>query len=134
MKTVFGYLCAFIWLFHLLLGVGAFYAALRLWVSRDHPMIWRLGIYLSGFICEVLTAITLIFVAKGVVFTWKFAGVMFIGTFVGDVVRAPLIVYLMKGPKDVKVDGDLSGEKPPQFWVEAFTKIVRDNVKDEYLK
>jgi len=125
MKLIFGYLCAFIWLFHLLMGVGAFYSALRLWPAREHPMIWRLGVYLNGFLFEVLTAIILVFVSKGVVFTWTFSAVMFLGTFLGDAVRAPLIVYLMKGPKDMP-ESATSGQMPPEFWRKEFRQAVRD--------
>src|SRR5689334_10400222 len=97
MKTIALWFFVTIWFIHLILGVGAGYAALRLWYARHHPLVRWVGLYINGFIVEAITAITLIFVARGVHLTWKFSSVMFIGAFLGDLVRAPLIVFLIRG-------------------------------------
>lgn len=100
MKTFVSLLFVIIWFIHLILGVGAGYATLRLWRSRHHPLMKWVGLYMNAFIVDVLSAIVLVFVAKGVVFTWKFTTVMFVSTFICDVIRAPLILYLIRGPSE----------------------------------
>lgn len=120
-----------IWVIHLALGFGAGYAALRLWYSRHHPLIRWLGLYINAFIIDVCSAIVLIFVARGVQLTWKFSAVMFISTLISDILRAPLIFYLIKGqaPLPPAAGKAASGELPPQFWLEAFRTIVREEIE-----
>lgn len=131
MRTFVTLLFVIIWFIHLILGVGAGYAALRLWYGRHHPLIKWVGLYMNAFIIDVLSAVVLLFMAKGVVFTWKFATVMFVATFLSDIVRAPLILYLIRGPSDLPplpVDPANSGQMPPQFWMDAFRKIVKEEI------
>lgn len=122
-----------VWCVHLVLGIGAGYAALRLWYSRDHPLIRWVGLYINAFIIDVLSAIVLLFVARGVVLTWKFAAVMFISTFLCDVVRAPLIIYLIRGPAKAPLplahEPETSGALPPAYWLDAFRVIVREEIE-----
>lgn len=121
-----------VWFLHITLGIGAGYAALRLWRSRHHPLIKWLGLYMNAFIIDVLSAIVLLFVAKDVVFTWKFATVLFVSTLLSDIARAPLIVYLIKGPSKTPLplsSEEASGELPKEFWLDAFRKIVKEEVE-----
>lgn len=121
------------WLVHVGLGAGAGYAALRLWYFRHHPLIKWMGVYILAFIIDALSAIVLLFVAKGVKFTWKFSTVMFVSALVSNLFRAPLIFYLIRGPQflpgaEPSVEPERSGEMPPEFW-ESFRKIVREEVR-----
>lgn len=100
MRTFVTLFFVIIWFIHLVLGVGAGWATLRLWHSRHHPLMRWVGLYMNAFIVDVLGAVVLLFVAKGVVFTWKFTAVMFISTFLSDIARAPLIIYLIRGPSE----------------------------------
>lgn len=129
MRSPIVFLFVVIWFIHLILGIGAGYAALRLWRSRHHPLIKWVGLYMNAFIIDVLSAIVLLFVAKGVVFTWKFAAVMFVSTLLSDIARAPLILYLIKGPAKAPLSlHETSGDMPPQFSMAEFRKIVREEV------
>lgn len=124
---------ATVWVVHLALGFGAGYAALRLWYFRHHPLIKWVGIYITAFIVDVVSAIVLLFVAKGVRLTWTFSAVMFISTLISNFFRAPLIFYLIRGPEALPLPAETqnSGEKPPEFWLEAFRQIVREEVARE---
>lgn len=138
MRTFINLLFVIVYIIHLTLGIGAGYAALRLWYSRHHPLIKWVGLYINAFIVDVLSAIVLLFMAKGVVFTWKFATVMFVSTFVCDMIRAPLILYLIRGPSvtppTLPVTPSSSGDMPPQFWIEESRKTldeIRKVVREE---
>lgn len=121
---------AIIWVFHVGLGAGAGYAALRLWYFRNHPLIKWMGVYMLAFIIDVIGAIVLLFVAKGVRFTWKFSAVMFVSALLSNIFRAPLIFYLIRGPQLLPdTEPAKSGDQPPEFWLEAFRKIVREEVR-----
>lgn len=132
MRTIATLFFVVIWFIHLILGVGAGWAALRLWYSRHHPLIKWMGLYINAFIIDVLSAIVLLFVAHGVQLTWKFSAVLFISTLLCDIVRAPLIVYLIKGPTTAPLplahEPELSGMLPPQYWLNAFRAIVREEL------
>lgn len=130
MRTLATLLFVIIWFVHLIVGVGAGYATLRLWYSRHHPLIRWVGLYINAFIIDVVAAIVMLFMAKGVVLTWKFASVLFISTFIGDILRAPLIIYLIRGPSAIAIPAGIvhSGELPPQFWMDAFRTIVKEEI------
>lgn len=119
-----------IYIMHLALGAGAGYAALRLWRSRHHPLVWRVIVYIHGFIVEAITSLVLLLVARGTYFTQGFAAVLFTGMFLGDIVRVFLIAYLIKGPKqaDLLSQPETSGSKDPDFWRKEFRAIVREEV------
>lgn len=137
MRTFITLFFVVIWFIHLILGVGAGYATLRLWRSRHHPLMKWVGLYMNAFIIDVLSAVVLLFMAKGVVFTWKFTTVMFVSTLLADVVRAPLILYLILGPGDVPAlpaGPSNSGQLPPQFWIDESRKAldeIRTIVREE---
>jgi hypothetical protein len=133
-KSIATWIFVVIWFGHVALGAGAGYAALRLWYSRHHPLIGRLGLYINAFIIDVLSAIVLLFVARGVTLTWKFATVMFVSTLLSDVIRAPLILYLIRGPAHTAIlpsAQPTSGALPPEEWMERIRKIVREEVADK---
>jgi hypothetical protein len=130
MKAVITWFSVVVFLFNLALGAGAGYAALRLWSSRHHPLIWRLGIYLNAFIVDALISIVLLFVARGVRFTTTFAAVMFTGTFISNMARIPLIVYLIKGPRPVPAKVPVSGDLPTDFWLDSIRNIVREEIEE----
>lgn len=131
MRTTATLLFVVVWFIHLIVGIGAGYAALRLWHSRHHPLIRRVGLYMNAFIIDVLGAIVLLFVARGVTLTWKFSSVLFASTLLGDLLRAPLILYLIRGPAKEPVlphPPETSGGMPPRFWLDAFRVIVREEI------
>lgn len=127
------FLYVLIYIVHLALGAGAGYAALRLWPARHHALVWRVIVYMHGFIIEAVTSLVLLFVAKGTFFTQKFAAVLFTGMFLGDIVRSFLIVYLIKGPAEGKLlaSPETSGAKDPDFWRREFRAIVREELDRE---
>lgn len=129
MKTVTTWVFVIIYLIHLILGIGAGYAALRLWYSRHVPLIKWVGLYINAFIIDVLSAIVLLFVARGVKLTWKFSAVMFISTLLSDIVRAPLIIYLIRGPEPVAALEEPKADAGEHlFRLEELRTIVREEV------
>lgn len=87
---------------------------------------------MNAFIIDVLSAVVLLFVARGVKLTWKFAAVMFVSTFLSDIVRAPLILYLIKGPTKASLPlshpPEQSGALPPEEWMQRIRQIVREEI------
>lgn len=77
---------------------------------------------MNAFIVDVLSAIVLLFVAKGVVFTWKFATVMFVSTFICDLIRAPLILYLIRGPSQLQPTGPVVNQ------LDEIRKIIKEEI------
>lgn len=120
-----------IWFIHVALGIGAGWAAVRLWYFRHHPLIKWVGVYITAFIVDVLAAVVLLFMTKGVTLTWKFSTVLFVSTLICNVFRAPLIIYLIRGPSTLALptEEEKSGEMPPDFWLDAFRQIVREEVR-----
>lgn len=117
------------WLIHVGLGAGAGYAALRLWYFRHHPLIKWMGVYILAFIIDAISAIVLLFVAKGVKFTWQFSMVLFISALLSNVFRAPLIFYLIRGPQllpSTEPEQSPAQETPPTYLLSEIRKIVRD--------
>jgi hypothetical protein len=129
LKKVATYIFVAIWFIHIGLGAGAGYAALRLWYLRANPLIKWMGLYMNAFIIDVLSAILLLFVTKGVTLTWKFSTVLFVSTIISNIFRAPLIFYLIKGPQALPLvpDEEKSGELPPAHWEKYFEKMVTQN-------
>lgn len=130
MNKVLVLIFVLIYIVHLALGAGAGYAALRLWPARHHPLVWRVIVYMHGFIVEAATSVVLLFVARGTFFTQSFAIVLFTGMLIGDVVRAFLIVYLIKGPAEHQLlkAPETSGSKDPDFWRQEFRLIVKEEI------
>lgn len=110
-----------IWFIHVILGVGAGWAAVRLWYFRHHPLMKWVGVYITAFIVDVLSAIVLLFVTKGVTLTWKFSTVMFVSTLICNILRAPLIIYLIRGPSELPAE-------PVVNPMDEFRKIVREEI------
>jgi len=125
-----------IWFLHVFLGAGAGFAAWRLWPDRDNPFIRRLIVSLHGLMLSALWAIVLLFLSRGVRFTWKFSIAFFGGTALIDGIWLPLVLYIIRGPQrgDKAETASRSGELPPDYWRKEFREAVRSEVKDEYLK
>lgn len=98
-KTIFIYLFVVIWLGHLITGAGAGFAAYRIWPERKLKFVLFTMIHLHAAMLDSISAIVLLFVSKGVVFTWRFSIVLFGFAFIRDIVRLPLIMYVLRGPK-----------------------------------
>lgn len=124
MRTVILYFLVAVWFFNLALGAGAGYAALRLWSSRHQDLIRELGLFLSGFVVDTAGSAVLIFVANGVTLTWKFTAVWFGSALLSNLLRTPLILVLIRGPKRVS-DAVLqtAGELAPAVWHERFDRL-----------
>lgn len=96
-----GYVFIAIWFIVLLVGAGSAYALYRLWPDTEIEFVRRTAYHLWAGIIEAITASTLIFCAKGVVFTWTFSTVLFTGAFLRALSRLPLILYVIRGEKTV---------------------------------
>lgn len=85
------------WFIHLGIGTGVGYAILRLWANRHNPFVLRVGIYMHAAIIDVIQSIALVFLAKGITLTYKFWITWVIGSILMDIVRVPLIIYILRG-------------------------------------
>ncbi len=134
-----------VWFLHLLIAAGAGYAAWRLWPERENKFVNFTMIHLHAAIVDGLSAIVLIFLATSVVFTWKFSLALFSLALIRDIVRAPLIFYIIRGPSGTN-GGDTqtanrmvqSGELSPDFWEEKMLRTsvaaIRSEIKPDLLK
>lgn len=94
--------------------MSAVAAWLRVWSKRfdEHgrkdTFAYLLTLSLTALPIEGLMAVVLVFMTKGVVFTWKFSITLFGFMLVADLIRLPLIVYLIK-PRRLNADsmGDI---------------------------
>lgn len=83
-------------------GVAAW---LRVWTrrfdedGRKDQFAHALTYSLTALPLDSLMAVALVFMARGVKFTWKFTITMFAFTLVQDLIRLPLIIYLIKPRK-----------------------------------
>ena len=136
MKTFALWFFVVIWFYHLVVGAGAGFAAWRLWPERKIRFVKYTMIHLHAAILDSLSAIVLLFLAKGVHLTWKFSAALFAFTVMRDCVRLPLIFYVMRGPKATEglTDAKRSGEMAPEYWQNEFRQAIRSEVKDEFLK
>lgn len=128
MKQVALWSFVVVWFFHLAVGAGGGYAILRLWPNRNNPLIRWLAIFMHATPIGALVSIVLVFFAKGVHLTWKFALAWFIGTFLMDLVRLPLIFYLVRDSKAAQATrpGEIhSGALPPAYWDSRFDGLGR---------
>lgn len=114
-----------IWFIHLAMGVVAVVAATRLWRSRHVPLLRWLWLYINAFLIDVLSAVVLLFVARGVKLTWKFSAVMFVSTLLSDIARMPLLFSLIRGAAEqpAKRGPQTSGETLPEIWYERFDRL-----------
>lgn len=89
--------------------MSAVAAWLRVWPKRldEHgrkdTLAYLLTLSLSALPIEALMAVVLVFMVKGVRFTWKFSIVLFVFMIAADLVRLPLIIYLIK-PRRLSAD------------------------------
>lgn len=129
-KTVALFTFVIIWFGHVALGVIAVVAATRLWSSRRFPLLKWLWLYLHAFLVDVISAVVLLFVARGVKFTWKFTAVMFASTLLSDIVRAPLLFSLIRGKAAAPIPdkSESSRATPPPFLLEEIRAIVKDEI------
>lgn len=97
MKQIVIWTSVVYWFVHLGIGTGLGYAILRLWPNRRNPFVLRVGIYMHAAVVDVLLSIVLVFMAKGVQLTYKFWITWLIGSLLQDIVRVPLIVYIIRG-------------------------------------
>lgn len=98
-KVILAYIFVAIWFIHLLVSAGGGYTIIYLNRNKENPLIFRLMIYMNATVLDGLEAIILLFLAKDVVFTWKFSIVIFTFALLKDITRLPMILYLLKGSK-----------------------------------
>jgi hypothetical protein len=91
-----------IWFVYLVTGAGAGFACWRIWPMRADKFTRRLILALHGLMADALLAIVLVFLAKGVKFTWKFTIAIFAAALIKSVVSFPLLLMLMRGLEDDK--------------------------------
>lgn len=121
-----------IWFVHLIIGAGAGYAAWRLWPDRANTFVRLTMVHLHAAIVDAVGGVVLIFLAANVRFTWKFSLAFFAFAFMRDIVRMPLILYVIRGPKRGK--SDTPDRSDAELWQAAFRQAIRDEVKPEFLK
>lgn len=125
-KRVGAYIFVILWFCHLAVGAGAGYAAYRLWPERDNPFIAMTMIALHAPMLNALAAIALLFVVRGVKFTWKFSIMLFGFMFLWDVVTTPLVFFILRGPRrgtsETRRDAS-SGELPANYWMAQFDDL-----------
>lgn len=96
-KYVASVLFFLVWIFRLLVGAGSFYIVFgRLWRERFR-FIKLVKIYLCGAIIEAAGSIPLVLMSNTVVLNWRFSITLFTIMFFTDLVRLPLIFYLLRG-------------------------------------
>lgn len=93
-----------IWFLYLAVGAGAGFAAWRIWPAHKDLFTKRLLLFLHGLMADALTAIVLVFLAKGVQLTWKFSVALFAGALIKTIVSMPLLLMLMRGFTDGEID------------------------------
>lgn len=125
-------LLTFTWFFHILLSAGAGYAMLRLWHHRKHPLMGRMGLYMTGFVVEGALDTVLLFISAtcrpaAYILIWA------IGTWARDLPRMPLVLYIITGPGpgEFPIEARTSGEQEPEFWLTSFNRIVRRHTKQK---
>lgn len=90
------------WLFQIVTGCGAGYAAFRLWRDRDNQFIRMTMISLHSIMLISLAVVVLLFVSKGVHFTPLFTYTLAIFMTLWNAAKLPLILYVIRGPRESK--------------------------------
>lgn len=98
MKTVAGLVLMVIWFYHLATGAVAAAAIYRIWPERQLKFVRYTLLHLLAPIVDSLGAVVCLLLAQDVRFTWKFAISLFAFMLLRDVVRLPLMLYLLRGP------------------------------------
>lgn len=96
-KYAGGLTMVILWFLHLAVGAGAAFAIMRLWYHRRNPLIKRMALYMHAAPIGILTAVVLLFMARGITLTWKFTITLFAGTLLADMLRLPFILYVLRG-------------------------------------
>lgn len=99
MSKVVVWIFVAIWFFQLAVGAGAGYASYRLWSERKNEFVKVVMIHLHTSMLTALAAIVLLFLSKGVVFTWKFSSGLFAFMLLWSLTPLPLILFVLRGPK-----------------------------------
>lgn len=109
------YVFVVVWFFHLGVGAASWAASVRIWRESDNKFVYFTMVHLHAAVFDAAGAIVLAFVAQGVIFTLKFGVVLFASALIRDVVRLPLVLYILIGPRR-RGDGSMVDEKdkPPQ--------------------
>lgn len=102
MKTVLVYALTVIWCYHLATGVAAWAAAYRIWPERRNQFVKLTMIHLHAAVFDAVGAFVCLLLAQGVKFTWKFTITLFAFVLLRDLVRLPLILYILRGPRKRK--------------------------------
>lgn len=117
------------WFFHVILSAGAGYAMLRLWFHRHHPLMGRIGLYMIGFVVEGALDTVMLSMTRDSR-TAMFVAIWIAGTWIRDLPRMPLIIFLIRGPGDVPaMAAKTSGDQDPSFWLTNFNRIVRRHTR-----
>lgn len=104
MKLTAAWIFIIIWFLYLAIGSGAGFAAWRIWPARADRFTRRLILSLHDLMVDALLAIVLVFLARGVKFTWRFTIAIFVGALIKIIVRLPLLLMLMRGFDEPKPD------------------------------
>lgn len=88
-----------VWFLQLAVGCGAGYAAYRLWPDRRNSFARNTMIHLHATMIIAAASVVLLFMARGVRFTWKFTYALFIFMALWNLVSLPLILFVIRGPK-----------------------------------
>lgn len=99
MKLTAAWIFVAIWFYHLIVGIGSWAAAYRIWPERQNKFVRYTMYHLHAAVFDALGAIVCVFLAKDVRLTWKFSIAMFAFIFIRDSVRLPLVLYILRGPR-----------------------------------
>lgn len=135
-RTVGRWSAVVVWVLTCVIGIGAGYACWKAWPDRGNAFIVRTIMILHVPMVYAIGAVLLLFMFRGVRFTWKFSLTLFSVMLVADLLTMPMIFYIIRpsASKVVNEQETQSGALPPDFWQKEFRDAVRDTVKDEFLK
>lgn len=102
MKLTVTWIFVVIWFLYLATGAGAGFSCWRIWPMRRDRFASRLILALHAMMVDALLAIVLVFLGKGVKFTWKFSIAIFVAATIKMAVSLPLLLMLMRGLEDQK--------------------------------
>lgn len=98
MTSPFIWVFVVIWFYHLSIGAAAGAAIYRIYPERKNEFIKYTMIHLHAAVFDAIGAIVCVFLANGVQFTWKFTIAIFASMLVRDLVRLPLVLFILRGP------------------------------------
>lgn len=103
-----------IWLFHLVVGIASWAAAFRIYESGGNRFVRWTMVHLHAAVIDAVGAVVMIFVARQVHFNWAFAITMFASALLRDIVRLPLLLYILRGPRSSHMKDDEKDKQPKQ--------------------